>query len=457
MPQELPLCLFDFPKAILHIDGDCFFASCEMALNPKLKGFPVVTGKERGIASSMSYEAKAAGVTRGMSLRDIKKVCPDAIILPSDYETYSLFSVRMFSIVRRYTPQVEEYSIDECFADLTGLQRPLNMPYAKIAECIKRDLDKELGMTFSVGLAPTKVLSKVGSKWKKPSGLTIIPGHDAHLFLQKTPLEKIWGIGPATSNYLNKHGLRTAFEFAQKDRQWIDDHLTKPHREIWQELRGTSVYPVNPGIKEEYKSISKTKTFTPASREREYVFAQLSKNIENACIKARRHGLASKKFFFFLKTQDFKYRGGQVELERATNIPQTIIQTVRKYFDWMFDAGILYRATGITMAELAPIPAQLDLFGNAAKTEKFQKIYESVDKISEKFGKHAVFLGSSFSAITRRSFSEGGYPSRSFSEGGHTSRSFSEGRNTPAPRTINLFKGETARKRIGIPLLRNVN
>ena len=96
--------------------GDAFFASCETAMNPRLRGKPVVTGKERGIVSSLSYEAKAAGVKRGMIISDVHKVCPEAVILASDYETYSLFSKRMNAIVRRYTPDVEEYSIDECFA-----------------------------------------------------------------------------------------------------------------------------------------------------------------------------------------------------------------------------------------------------------------------------------------------------------------------------------------------------
>ncbi len=103
------------------------------ALINTLQGKPVVTGKERGIVASMSYEAKARGVTRGMPLRQVRQVCPDAIILPSDYETYSLLSLRMFAIVRRYTPEVEEYSIDECFADLTGLRRPLRMSYREMA------------------------------------------------------------------------------------------------------------------------------------------------------------------------------------------------------------------------------------------------------------------------------------------------------------------------------------
>src|SRR3989454_11350529 len=176
-----PLSLHDFPRAILHIDGDAFFASCEQSRRPKLQGRPVVTGKERGIAASMSYEAKVRGVTRGMRLAEIRKRCPEAVILPSDYETYSLLSKRFFALVRRYTPDVEEYSVDECFCDLTGLRRPLRMSYETMAARIKADLEHDLGLTFAVGLAPTKVVAKLASKWQKPAGLTVISGTDLHL------------------------------------------------------------------------------------------------------------------------------------------------------------------------------------------------------------------------------------------------------------------------------------
>src|SRR5437667_7069089 len=163
-----PLTLHSFPRAVVHIDGDAFFASCEQSRRPALQGRPVVTGKERGIAASMSYEAKARGVMRGMRLAEIRQVCPEAVILPSDYETYSLLSARFFAIVRRYTPDVEEYSIDECFADLTGLRRPLRMSYLQIATRIQHELHTELGCTFSVGLAPNKVVAKIASRWRKP-------------------------------------------------------------------------------------------------------------------------------------------------------------------------------------------------------------------------------------------------------------------------------------------------
>src|SRR3989338_8905070 len=152
--------LSHFPRAIVHIDVDAFFASCEQAVHPEYRGKPVVTGKERGIVAATSYEAKAKGVSRGVPLWEVKKLCPDAIILPSDYETYSLFSKRMFAIMRRFTSQVEEYSIDEGFADITGLQRPFHCSYSAIALKMKSAIESELGITVSVGLSLSKVLCK---------------------------------------------------------------------------------------------------------------------------------------------------------------------------------------------------------------------------------------------------------------------------------------------------------
>src|SRR4051812_26108923 len=201
MNEDLPLTLHSFPRAVMHIDGDAFFASCEQARDPQLQGKPVITGKERGIAASMSYEAKARGVTRGMRLSEIKRLCPDAIILPSDYETYSLLSQRLFAIVRRVTPDVEEYSIDECFADLTGLRRPLRMPYVEMAAKIKHDLDTELGFTFSVGLAPKELALEPLDLPLEIGGLLrqflIVPEHGGDL-----------GLTQRRRLFLERHGAR---------------------------------------------------------------------------------------------------------------------------------------------------------------------------------------------------------------------------------------------------------
>jgi DNA polymerase-4/DNA polymerase V len=389
-----PFILGSYPRAILHIDGDAFFASCEQAANPKLKGKPVVTGKERGIAASLSYEAKARGVVRGMRINDIKRVCPDVVLLPSDYETYSLLSQRFFAIVRRYTPDVEEYSIDECFADVTGLQRPQRASYAKIAARIKHDLDTDLGVTFSVGLAPNKVLAKIGSKWKKPSGLTAIPGRHIHRYLEHLPVEKVWGIGHNTTAFLAKHRIYTALEYARAPEEWVRGHLTKPFQQVWEELNGRYVLELDTNEKNSYASIQKMKTFTPPSSDPEFLFAQLAKNIENACIKARRYQLAAKGAVVFVRTQDFRDHGFEVRFSQHTNFPNEIIAAVRPLFPDLLHRGQRYRSTGVMLFGLeAAQHAQLDLFGESFRIEKMERLFQCVDAIKTKYGKHTLFLG----------------------------------------------------------------
>lgn len=428
---------YSFPRAIVHIDGDSFFAAVEVAKNPRLKGKPVITGKERGIVSACTYEAKARGVIRGVKLSEALKMCPDAIVLPSDYETYSIFSERMYEIVRRYTPAVEEYSIDECFADLTGLRRVNKMNYRDMAHCIKRELEVELGITFSVGLSVTKTLAKVGSKWKKPDGFTQIPLNEAPKFLAKLPVGNVWGIGPNTAAYLNKFGVHSALDFIKKDEPWVKSNLSKPYHEIWHELSGNVMLELTTEKKTSYQSISKTKTFTPPSRNEKFVFSQLSKNIENACIKARRWDLVSPHVYFFLKTQDFKYDGFEIKLPYATNVPQDVIREVARCFSQVFKKGALYRASGITLTRLSKSGSeQLDLFGKVRESETQRRVFESVDAISERYGKHAVFLGSSFDAMRF---------------GAHLGA-----RGDLPERTRQLFKGETARRRLAIPMLGEV-
>ena len=431
------LTLATFPRAIMHIDADAFFASCEQSTNPILKGKPVVTGKERGIAASMSYEAKAMGVTRGMSLGDIRKICPGVVILASDYETYSLLSKRLFEIVRRYTPDVEEYSIDECFADLTGLRRPLRMSYPAIAQIVQITLEKELGITFSVGLGPSKVIAKIASKWKKPCGLTVIPGREIHEYLRDLPVEKIWGVGPQTTAYLQKEGVRTALQFARKPKEWVQAKLTKPHYEIWQELRGESVLPVETAPKEVYQSISKMKTFRPSSSDRTFVFAQLCRNIENACIKARRYKLAAQTVLIFLRTHEFRHTGFEIDLSRPSAFPNEIIDAIHKPFDAIFKEGVVYRATGVVLEKLhEDVAPQLDLFRAYLRVDRMRRLFESVDQLDARFGKHTVYVGSSFEASQYHD---------SLPDKGVAPR-----------RTTTLLQGENDRQRLGIPLMGEV-
>lgn len=428
------LTIKSWPQAILHMDADAFFTSCAQATYPTLQGRPVITGKERGIVSAASYEAKAMGVTKGTMLSQARKLCPDAIILPSDYETYSLFSVRMFKILRRFSPDVEEYSIDEAFVNLTGLRRNFHGSYGDIAKKIQDTVNEELNITVSIGVSLTKVLAKLASKHEKPRGLTLIPGRAIHSYLAKLPTDKIWGIGSNTAAFLNKLGVTTALDFARKNEGFVKEHLSKPYQEIWHELNGRSIYPVVRESKSNYQSISKAKTFTPPSDKEYFVFAQLSKNLENACIKARRYQLAAKRLVIFLRTQDFKDTGIELKLNRPTAYPVELLGPLRKGFDSIYKPEILYRSTGVVLSGLVEkTNVQHGLFDDTIRIERTTRAYKAVDTLSDRFGKHTLQHASSLAA-NREAQHKG------------------ERGNMPK-RKKQLFKGENRRQRLGLPML----
>lgn len=430
--SDLIFSLHSWPRAMVHIDGDAFFTSCEEAIHPELRGKPLITGGERGIVACASYAAKRLGVKRGVPLHEARRICPGLIVLPSDYETYSLFSLRMFDIMRRFTPDVEAYSIDEAFADITGMRRALKASYEDIALKMKTDIERELGITVSVGLSITKVLAKTASKYQKPSGLTVINGRDIGRYLNDLPVEKIWGIGPATTSYLAKLGIRTALAFARLPEKTVREKLTKPGVEIWRELRGESVYPVTAEEKRSYASISKTKTFAPPTSDADYLFAQLMRNVESACIKARRYALAPKKIVVFLKKQNFETAGGEATLSRSSACPLEFSDVIRNLFDACYRPQELYRATGVALLDLvADADIQYTLFDNPVQAEKIREVYAVADELAGKFGKHTVHLGST-----------------------HLIEKIGKGRRgEPTARERTQLTGETARRHLALPLM----
>ncbi|MFZ2397186.1 MAG: DNA polymerase IV [Smithella sp.] len=382
MYQQL-FSLSSWPRAIVHIDGDAFFTSCEEAIHPELRGKALITGGERGIVACASYPAKKLGIKRGVPLHEARKICPGLIVLPSDYETYSLFSRRMFSIMRRFTPDVEEYSIDEAFADITGMRRAPRSSYEEIIFKMKKEIERELGITVSVGLSITKVLAKVASKHHKPSGVTIIKGREIAAYLCDLPVEKIWGVGLATTNYLAKMGIRYALEFAQLPEKKVREKFTKPGVEIWQELRGESVYPVVTEEKSSYASISKTKTFAPPTSNGEYLFAHLMRNMESACIKARRYSLAPNKIVVFLKKNDFGTSGSEATLSRPCAFPLEFSGVIHDLFDSCYSPKDIYRATGVVLLDLEPDASiQYSLFDNPLQAEKIRDLYNAAAHIN---------------------------------------------------------------------------
>lgn len=393
----------EFPRAILHVDGDAFFVACEVACNPSLRGKPVVTGADRRIVSAMSYEAKALGVSRGMPVHEIRRSFPQVIIIPSHYRLYEIFSQRLYKILRRFTAAVEWYSIDECFADITGLDSELGFSYGEVAKKIQDTLYLELGITFSVGLSVSKVLAKVASKWKKPNGRTIIPVSSVGRFLKDVPLGRVWGIGSQTNRYLSQFGIQTAKDFVDKNEDWVREHCAKPTVEIWHELAGRALYEIHTGSRSKRKSFSSTETFMPPSADPTFIYSELSRHVENAARSARQECLAATRVSFFLKTRDFRYRRAECVFSAPTALPGVILGSIQKSFGSVYDPGLIYRATGVTLFGFVPVShVSQDLFGERAHTESPKKIYEVVDKMVAHYGSQILHICSSLTAFGRR-------------------------------------------------------
>ncbi len=435
--NDSPITLSSWPNVVLHVDGDAFFASCEQSIHPEFKGKPVVTGAERNIVASMSYEAKALGIQRAVSLWEARKLCPNLIVLPSDYETYSLISKRMFSIIRRYTPVVEESSIDEGYADLKGLRRIYRTGYAEIGEMIQRTIEKELDISVSVGLGTSKTIAKLAAKHKKPRGFFAVPGYKLHEFLKEIPVIKVCGIGPNTEALLNKRGVFTALDYVRKPEAWVKSLWGKIGVELWHELRGEMIYKLNPEEKTSYDSITKSKTFTPPSNDYEYVKAQLFRNTESAFIKLRRYHLGAKRFMVFIKRQDFKAYGVESDLNRPTICPLEAFPLIEGMLKGIFISNTLYRSTGIVLSNLeADSGLQFELFEDPLQMIKMRKLAEAIDEINAVYGKHTVHTGTGLYL-------------------GKTQRKnrFDDAKKVLPQRKTELLPGETYRQRLDMPML----
>ena len=336
-------------------------------------------------------------MTRGYPIFKLRKDFPQVIVLAGDYELYEQYAKRMYAIVRRYSPCVEEYSIDEWVALI-----PEGGPRG-IAQGIKETLRKELGMTFSVGLAPTKVLAKLASKRDKPDGCVITDMSNFTQELYHMSIEKVWGIGRQSVPLLHALGIQTVGDFARQSESWVKKNWNVNFLDLWRELRGEEVYKVGEGDLAKHKSIQKTRTFHPPTSDPNVLMSQLAKNIENAFQYARSLELATSEAHIFIKSEKFRYRTSKIKLIVPVQTPESLLKQVRVCLPSIIRRNELYRATGVTLRTLIEVNPPHDLFGEHKKEEKWLKVHEVADSLYAKYGGRVITLGSALPARIVRS------------------------------------------------------
>jgi DNA polymerase-4 len=231
---------------------DAFYASVEQRDHPELRGQPVAVGGDpdkRGVVAAASYEARAYGVRSAMPMARAVRLCPDLIIVRPDFSRYTAASQAVFSIFRSVTPLVEPLSLDEAYLDVT--ENSWGEPLGRVvAGRLKAEIRQATGLTASAGVAPNKFLAKIASAWKKPDGLTVIAPARVEMFLQKLPVDALWGVGPVTASRLRERGIERLVDVRTADPEvlrdavgsaadWlrqlangIDDRKVEPNREV---------------------------------------------------------------------------------------------------------------------------------------------------------------------------------------------------------------------------------
>ncbi len=250
------------PRRIIHIDMDAFYASVEQRDDPRLRGKPVAVGgspQSRGVVAAASYEARAFGVRSAMPMGRALRLCPQLVVVRPDFPRYRAVSQQVMTILRSATPLVEPLSLDEAYLDVT--ENAFGEPLAKsVARRLKNLIFEETSLTASAGVAPNKFLAKIASGWEKPDGLTVIAPARVEAFLQRLPVEALWGVGPVTAKKLRAIGIARLVDVrdAEPDRlrravgglaEWLvrlshgdDPRPVTPDRP-WKSISAEDTYP----------------------------------------------------------------------------------------------------------------------------------------------------------------------------------------------------------------------
>lgn len=292
-------------RRILHIDMDAFYASVEQRDDPSLKGRPVAVGGQpdrRGVVAAASYEARAYGVRSAMSMARAVRLCPSLVIVRPDFSRYKAASTAVFALFREVTPLVEPLSLDEAYLDVS--ENAWNEPLAvNVARRLKASIREATGLTASAGAAPNKFLAKIASGWKKPDGLTVISPARVEPFLQRLPVDALWGVGPVTARKLRARGIERLVDVRTFDIEQLRDTVGSLADWLIQLSNGIDDRPVTPN--RETKSSGSESTYAEDLRDIDQIRRELAEMAADAAAWLDRRTLLAKTVVIKVRYSDF--------------------------------------------------------------------------------------------------------------------------------------------------------
>jgi len=391
-------------RVIFHIDVNSAFLSWE-ALEQLKKGSEtdlrtvpaIVAGdpsKRHGVVLAKSIPAKKYGIVTGEPVVKALKKCPAVIIVPPNHEAYARYSKAMTDLLRSFTPDIEKYSIDECFVDVTGLKLKYKNDFLSLAHMMKNRIRDELGFTVNIGISENKLLAKMASDFKKPDLVHTLFRDEIQQKMWPLPVSELFMVGRASSAKFQAMGIKTIGDLAKSDVFLLEHKFGKYGRMIWEYANGIDDSAVQTE-ESEAKDLSNETTVEFDITDRETARLYLLALSETVGMRLRKAGLYAGVIAVNLKNNNFESYSCRKKIDNPTQDTNVIFETATHLFDkaWRKDP---LRLIGVATSVLVKDPVeQLSMFDNLSyKQSERKKLNESIDRIREKYGSKYIVRGS---------------------------------------------------------------
>lgn len=381
-------------RQILHLDLDSFFVAVERKLDSKLEGKPVLIGgtTDRGVVAACSYEARAFGIHSAMPMKMARQLCPEAIVIKGNSMTYSKHSHEVTEIIKQEVPIFEKTSIDEFYADMTGMDKFFGT--AKLAKEIRQKIIKETGLPNSFGLSINKTVSKIATGEGKPNGERFIDQGEEKPFLAPLSVRKIPMVGPKMYQTLRNLGIKQIKTVQEMPVEMMQNVLGDHGTALWKKASGIDNSPVI--AFNERKSISTERTFDRDTTDVVKLKGIMLAMAENLAFQLRRGKKLTACVTVKIRYSDFQTQTLQEHIS-YTSADHILIPKVLELFNRVYNRRLLVRLIGVRFSHLVGGGYQINLFED---TEEYINLYQAMDKIRERFGDRAVLRASGLDAKT---------------------------------------------------------
>src|SRR5690625_1193331 len=379
-------------KSILHLDLDTFFVSVERLLHSELQNKPVLVGGlgDRGVVAACSYETRKFGVHSGMSMKVARRLCPQAVVIKGNAGTYSKYSRLVTEIIKSEVPLFEKACVDEFYADLTGMDKFFGIQQS-VGE-LRHKIIEESGLPISFGLSQDKVVSKIATDEAKPNNQNNVNFGKEKSFLAPLSVRKIPLVGKKTYQNLLHLGVRNIRTIQEMPVELLERVLGKNGRTIWLRANGIDHSPIIPF--HERKSISMERTFNKDTIDVKRLQASIQAMAESLAYQLRNGGKLTSVVNVKIRYSDYKTYSKQSTIPH-TSADHILVAKALELFQKLYQRRVLIRLIGVRCSGVADGHYQIDLFDDS---EKMLNLYQSLDKIKNKYGERSIYKASTMHA-----------------------------------------------------------